>query len=128
MAPAALLVVVALPVSVATAAAGGPSAVASVALALVPAGAVVLAAHWLTAFRVLPPTLAFLPETGPVVLVLWLLWPPLLSAGAGAVAVRVTGLALEGTPALLVVPGLVVAGVWARALRALHAATGAHRD
>ncbi|WP_036828661.1 hypothetical protein [Phycicoccus jejuensis] len=128
-APAALVLVVAVPAAGVTAGllAGGVAA-ATAALVTASVGAVVLGSQWLAAFRVMPPSFAFLPDVGPQVLLAWLAVPLLVSAGAGVVVVQTLLAATAGVPLAAASAALAVVVVWLRAHGVLGRASSAHRD
>ena len=126
--PAALLLLVSLPVGLAVHAAVGRSSVGALAVVLwlVGAGGLALGGQWVAAFRGRPGFLAFIPNVGPVVMTLWFARSFLLVAVVGGLLT-----ARSARPGLLG-PGLtwlalavVLAWLWGR--RTLRSAADEHR-
>lgn len=107
---------------------GGP--VAAGILTVLVLTVVSTAAQWVRAFRVLPPTSAMVPGSGPQVLLAWMAWPFLLAGLAGSAAVVSLDRLASGStsPAPLLVCVGVLALVPTLASRALDRAATAHRD
>lgn len=128
-APALLLLAVAGPVAVTTAAVlGGAAAAVTAALAVPASGAAVLAGLWSASFRGQPPIQAFGPDGGPSLLLAWWAWPRILSvAGAALVLAQVarfdSGAGAAPSLVVVLVPALLA---WL-ARSALDRAAGAHR-
>lgn len=126
--PAAVLAVAGLPVAVTVAArGGGAGAATAAALGMVGVAGVALAAHWVAAFRVQPPSWAFIPEGGPVILLGWLALAPLLTGVGGMVVLTITTSTGGRATTALAPAALVVVMAWAWARGALRSAAGAHR-
>ena len=126
--PAALLLVVALPVGLGVHAvvAGSGVGAAAVALWLAGTGALALGGHWVAAFRGRPGFLAFLPDIGPVAMTAWFARSFLLVALVGGLLT-----ARSASPDRLG-PGLAqlavaVALVWLWGRRTLRSAADDHR-
>jgi len=126
--PAALLLVVALPVGLGVHAAVAASTLgaAAVALWLVGSGALSLGGHWVAAFRGRPGFLAFLPDIGPVALTLWFARSFLLVAVVGGLlTTRAAGANGFGPAVALLVVAVALAWTWG--WYTLRSASNGHR-
>jgi hypothetical protein len=126
--PAALLLLVSLPVGLAVHAAVGRSSVGALAVVLwlVGAGGLALGGQWVAAFRGRPGFFAFIPNVGPVVMTLWFARSFLLVAVVGGLlTARSAGPGLLGPGLTWLALAVVLAWLWGR--RTLRSAADEHR-